>query len=82
MSESFQRKGGDDEKLDEPALKLRNYRPLDEKLYRDEVEQAEVEQVDEHVNTLEAEAHENAPGADTNELGTEYKFFFFFILPS
>ena len=55
---NFQRKGVPDEKKDEsePALKLRNYRPNDEKILRDEVEPAEVEAVDEHVEDLEKDA--------------------------
>ena len=69
----LQRKGGtDDKKEEEPALKLRNYRPLDEEIHRAEIEPAEVKAIDEHVSALEEEAKQDAPGADTNELGNDY----------
>ena len=69
----FQRKGGTDDKKDEePALKLRNYRPLDDEIHRAEIEPAEVKAIDEHVSALEEEAKQDAPGADTNELGNDY----------
>ena len=68
----FQRKGGtDDKKEEEPALKLRNYRPLDDEIHRAEIEPAEVKAIDEHVSALEEEAKQDAPGADTNELGND-----------
>ena len=71
----LQRKGGNEDDKEEPSLKLRNYRPIDEKIHRDEVEQAEVEHVDEHVENLEEEAKADAPGAETNELGTGQIYF-------
>lgn len=67
----------------EPALKLRNYRPIDDTIHRDEVEPANVESVDDKVEGLEADAHADgthfcrntpfnltylAPGTETNEL--------------
>jgi len=70
MAARAKRKGGNEDDKEEPSLKLRNYRPIDEKIHRDEVEQAEVEHVDEHVENLEEEAKADAPGAETNELGT------------
>merc|ERR1711990_204409 len=68
MAARAKRKGGNENDKEEPSLKLRNYRPIDEKIHRDEVEQAEVEHVDEHVENLEKEAKADAPGAETNEL--------------
>jgi len=69
MAMRAKRKGGtDDKKEEEPALKLRNYRPLDEEIHRAEIEPAEVKAIDEHVAALEEEAKQDAPGADTNEL--------------
>merc|ERR1711908_127624 len=59
---------GDEEKTEEPALKLRNYRPLDENLHRDEIDKADVIPVDGEVEGLEEEARAQAPGAETNEL--------------
>jgi len=56
----FQRKGGAEDSTEEPALKLRNYKPLDENIVRDEIEPADVAYVDEHVEELEMEA--SAPG--------------------
>merc|ERR1712131_285794 len=69
MAMRAKRKGGtDDKKEEEPALKLRNYRPLDEEIHRAEIEPAVVKAIDEHVSALEEEAKQAAPGADTNEL--------------
>merc|ERR1712062_385762 len=64
MAARAKRKGGNEDDKEEPSLKLRNYRPIDEKIHRDEVEH-----VDEHVENLEEEAKADAPGAETNELG-------------
>ena len=61
--DSNQRKGGNENSTEEPALKLRNYKPLDENISRDEIEPADVEHVDEHVEELENEA--TAPGIPT-----------------
>jgi len=72
MAMRAKRKGGTDDKKDEePALKLRNYRPLDDEIHRAEIEPAEVKAIDEHVSALEEEAKQDAPGADTNELGND-----------
>merc|ERR1712150_157877 len=68
MAARAKRKGGEESKQDEPALKLRNYRPLDDNLHRDEIDKADVIPVDEHVEALEDEARADAPGAETNEL--------------
>ena len=45
---------------------------MDEEIHRAEIEPAEVKAIDEHVAALEEEAKQDAPGADTNELGIDY----------
>ncbi|CBY21471.1 unnamed protein product [Oikopleura dioica] len=68
MAMRAKRKGGAEDSTEEPALKLRNYKPLDENIVRDEIEPADVAYVDEHVEELEMEASAPVPGEDTNEL--------------
>merc|ERR1711970_675029 len=69
MAARAKRKGGEETGQEEPALKLRNYRPLDENLHRDEIDKADVIPIDDQVEQLENEAAAAvAPGAETNEL--------------
>ena len=51
----------------EPALKLRNYRPLDENIDRAEVAPADVLMVDDHVKDLEEDAQAQGKSIDSNK---------------
>ena len=48
----------------EPALKLRNYRPIDDGIHRAEVDPAEVIPVDDKVEVLERDAHADGESCD------------------